>query len=112
MTTKNTGIWLNRGIYDSPYDAFTNYMNILGDFIKRVDSLYPIDIDNEELNSLLTTIRNQNEEIAELQKEVAKWKTKAEKEIKSTKVTTQKKNSEKPASKSKKGSIKKEEIKA
>ena len=87
-------------------------MNILGDFIKRVDSLYPIDIDNEELKSLLTTIRNQNEEIAELQKEVAKWKTKAEKEIKSTKVTTQKKNSEKPATKSKKGSIKKEEIKA
>ena len=43
MTTKNTGIWLNRGIYDSPYDAFTNYMNILADFIKRVDSLYPAD---------------------------------------------------------------------
>ena len=30
MTTKNNGMWLNRGIYDSPYDAFTNYMNILG----------------------------------------------------------------------------------
>ena len=80
MTTKNTGIWLNRGIYDSPYDAFTNYMNILGDFIKRVDSLYPIDVDNEELNSLLTTIKNQGEEIADLQKEVAKWHNKAEKE--------------------------------
>ena len=79
MTTKNTGIWLNRGIYDSPYDAFTNYMNILGDFIKRVDSLYPVDVDNEELNSLLTTIKNQGEEIAELQKEVTKWQAKAEK---------------------------------
>ena len=56
MTTKNTGIWLNRGIYDSPYDAFTNYMNILGDFINRVDSLYPEGIYNEELNSLLTLI--------------------------------------------------------
>ena len=50
MTTKNSGVGLNRGIYESPYDAFTNYMNILGDFIKRVDSLYPVDIDNEELN--------------------------------------------------------------
>lgn len=79
MTTKNTGIWLNRGIYDSPYDAFTNYMNILGDFIKRVDSLYPVDVDNEELNSLLTTINNQGKEIAELQKEAAKWQAKAEK---------------------------------
>lgn len=68
MTTKNTGLWLDRGIYDSPYDAFTNYMNILGDFIKRVDSLYPEDVDNEELNSLLTTIRNQGEEIERLHK--------------------------------------------
>ncbi len=71
MTTKNTGLWLDRGIYDSPYDAFTNYMNILGDFISRVDSLYPIDIDNEELNSLLTTIRNQGEEIEELHRELS-----------------------------------------
>ena len=58
MTTRST-ILLNRGIYDSPYDAFTNYMNILGDFLNRVNSLFPEDIDNEELNSLLTTIQNQ-----------------------------------------------------
>lgn len=79
MTTKNTGLNIDRGIYDSAYDAFTNYMNILGDFIKRVNSLYPVDVDNEELNSLLTTIKNQGEEIEELQKEVAKWKAKVEK---------------------------------
>ena len=85
MTTKNTGVWLNRGIYDSPYDAFTNYMNILGDFIKRVNSLYPEDIDNEELNSLLTTIKNQGEEIAELHKEVDKLQAKAEKAAKTVK---------------------------
>ena len=85
MTTKNTGVWLNRGIYDSPYDAFTNYMNILGDFIKRVNSLYPEDIDNEELNSLLTTIKNQGEEIAELHKEVDRLQAKAEKAAKTVK---------------------------
>ncbi len=72
MTTKETGIALNRGIYDSPFDAFTNYMNILGDFISRVNSLYPVDMDNEELNSLLTTIKNQGEEIVVLNKEVEK----------------------------------------
>ena len=72
MTTKQTGIWLNRGIYDGPFDAFTNYMNILGDFISRVNSLYPVDMDNEELNSLLTTIKNQGEEIEVLNKEVEK----------------------------------------
>ncbi len=76
MTTKNTGIWLNRGIYDSPYDAFTNYMNILGDFISRVNSLYPVDMDNEELNSLLTTIKNQGEEVELLNKELAKVQAK------------------------------------
>ena len=74
MTTKNTGLWIERGIYDSAYDAFTNYMNIVGDFIARVDSLYPADMDNEELNSLLTTIKNQGEEIAALTKELEKAK--------------------------------------
>ena len=79
MTTKQSCVGLNRGIYESPFDAFTNYMNILGDFIKRVDSLYPVDIDNEELNALLTTIQNQGTEIEELHKELAKAQTKLEK---------------------------------
>lgn len=80
MTTKNNGLGLNRGIYESPYDAFTNYMNILGDFIKRVESLYPIDIDNEELNALLTTIKNQGDEINELHKELDNIRGKLDKE--------------------------------
>ena len=79
MTTKNTGMWIERGIYDSPFDAFTNYMNIVGDIISRVDSLYPVDMDNEELNSLLTTIKNQGEEIAALTKELEKAQKKLEK---------------------------------
>ncbi len=80
MNTKKSLIPLNRGIYDSAYDAFTNYMNILGDFISRVNSLFPEDMDNEELNSLLTTIRNQGEEIATLRKELEKSQTKLAKE--------------------------------
>ena len=71
MTTKDTGVFLNRGIYDSPFDAFTNYMNILGDFLKRVNSLYPVDMDNEELGSLLTTIKNQGEELEALRSQLA-----------------------------------------
>jgi alpha-amylase len=84
MTTKENSVSMNRGIYDGPYDAFTNYMNILGDFINRVNSLYPVDMDNEELNSLLTTIRNQGQEIEILQKELDKYKKKAEKATKKT----------------------------
>jgi len=79
MTTKHTGLYIERGIYDSPFDAFTNYMNIVGDFIARVDSLYPADMDNEELNSLLTTIKNQGEEIAALTKDLEKAQKKLEK---------------------------------
>ena len=100
MTTKQSGVGLNRGIYESPFDAFTNYMNILGDFIKRVDSLYPVDIDNEELNALLTTIQNQGAEIEELHKELEKAQAKLEKikaaEKKESKATA-KSAAEKPA---------------
>ncbi len=57
--------------YETPYQAFTNYMNVLSDFIVRVEEQYPLSIENEELNSLLITIRNQSKEIEELHREVA-----------------------------------------
>ena len=79
MTTKNMGVGFYRGIYDSPYDAFTNYMNILGDFINRVNALYPLDIDNDELESLLTTIKNQGDEIEMKDKEITRLKARLEK---------------------------------
>lgn len=56
--------------YESPYSAFTNYMNALADFIVRVEDQYPLEIENEELNSLLLTIRNQAQEIELLNREV------------------------------------------
>lgn len=79
MTTKPSQVGINRGIYSSPFDAFTNYMNILGDFISRVNSLYPEDVDNDELSSLLTTIKNQDEEIDMKNKEIVRLQTKIEK---------------------------------
>ena len=79
MTTKATSVGLDRGIYSGAFDAFTNYMKILGDFINRVNSLYPEEIDNDQLNSLLTTIRNQGEEIEVKDKEITRLKTKIEK---------------------------------
>ncbi len=79
MTTKPSGVALDRGIYSDAFDAFTNYMNILGDFINRVNTLYSEDIDNEELNSLLTTIKNQGDEIAMKDKEISRLQAKVEK---------------------------------
>ena len=67
MSTKHYNLF---SPYDNPYDAFNNYMNVLSDFILRVQAQFPASIENEELNSLLTTIRNQNEEISNLKKEL------------------------------------------
>ena len=49
-------------------------MNVLADFIVRVEEQYPMNIEDEELNSLLTTIRNQAREIETLNKEVATYR--------------------------------------
>ncbi len=79
MTTKPSNVGLDRGIYNGPFDAFTNYMNILGDFINRVNALYPQEIENDELNALLTTIRNQGDEIEMKDKEITRLKARLEK---------------------------------
>lgn len=76
MTTKNSVMGVDRGIFSSPFDAFTNYMNILGDFISRVNSLYPEEVENEQLNSLLTTIKNQGDEIVLKNAEIERLQTK------------------------------------
>ena len=45
-------------------------MNVLSDFLIRVREQFPEEIENEELNALLLTIRNQEKEIEELNREV------------------------------------------
>lgn len=67
--------------YDSPYSAFTNYMNVLSDFLIRVEEQYPESIGNEELNSLLLTIKNQENEINQLNREVEMLRTNNEKDV-------------------------------
>lgn len=78
MSTKNLADGASHAAfspYDSPFAAFTNYMNVLADFLVRVEEQYPESIDNEELNSLLLTIRNQSSEIESLKKEVKTLRT-------------------------------------
>lgn len=120
MTTKPSNVGLDRGIYSSPFDAFTNYMNILGDFISRVNSLYPEDIDNDQLDSLLTAIKNQGDEIEMKDNEIIRLKTRlakaledneklnkkverlSEKKTAATKTATKKKTAAKPKAETKK----------
>jgi len=71
MSHKNSS-WSH---YESPYDAFTNYMNVLADFLERVDAQYPTTIENEELNALLKTINSLETETEQLKKEIKKLKT-------------------------------------
>lgn len=105
MSTKN----MNDGAvhamfspYETPFQAFTNYMNVLADFIVRVEEQYPLSIENEELNSLLTTIRNQATEIEVLNKEVASMRNNLEhlnEEHATRQAVAEGKQAEKPAKK-------------
>ncbi len=105
MTTKPSNCNIDRGIYDGPFDAFTNYMNILGDFISRVRALYG-GIDNDQLEQMLTTITNLGKELDVKEKEIQRLQTKLSKldpdsatrqpEKKPAKKATAKKASAKP----------------
>ena len=79
MTTKPMQVNMYRSIYDSPYDAFTNYMNILGDFLKRVRDLFSEDVENDELNSLYTQITNLDKELAVKENEISRLRARLEK---------------------------------
>jgi len=56
-----------------------NYMNILADFLERVDAQYPTTIENEELNELLKTIDHQEKEIETLEDELKKLRVRKSK---------------------------------
>jgi alpha-amylase len=66
----------NGSHFESPYEAFMNYMNVLADFLERVEAQYPTTIENEELNELLKTINHQEKEIESLENELQKLKAK------------------------------------
>ena len=105
MTTKPSNVGLDRGIYSSPFDAFTNYMNILGDFLRRVDQLYPADVDNDQLENYMTSLKNMEEEIEVKDKEIVRLQAKIEKiekeaeKLRADKAKTAKAPAKKPADK-------------
>ncbi len=112
MSTKNLGDGASHAAfspYDSPFSAFTNYMNVLADFEVRVREQFPEEIGNEELNSLLLTISNQAQEIESLNKEVKNLRTNilnADDSVHAPMLPEEDEKSAKKAS-AKKGSVKK-----
>ncbi|NVO11612.1 MAG: polysaccharide deacetylase family protein [Bacteroidales bacterium] len=106
--------------YDTPYEAFINFMNILSDFTLRIDNkikeLAPIpNIKPEEIDSMLKTLLDRVKELKKLQQEnLGKEKTvnkRAEKKVSTTKnVTVSKTKKTKEIAKAKPVSTKKETI--
>jgi alpha-amylase len=58
--------------YESPYEAFMNYMNVLSDFSLRLDSIVPEDETAEKISSLKKTIDEKDAKIKTLEKELKK----------------------------------------
>jgi alpha-amylase len=68
--------------YDTPYDAFMNYMNVLSDFEIRIDRCIPDDTGQKEISKLNSLIREkeliidqQNTEIESLKHKQARRKS-------------------------------------
>ena len=89
MSTK-MGAYVPFSPYDSSFDAFTNYMNIVSDMEIRLKQEFPEEVENEELNPLLKQINEQGKEIEKLQAKLEK----AEKKLSDMKAAAKK-----PASK-------------
>ena len=79
MTTKPQAVPMLRSFYDSAFDAFTNYMNILGDFLKRVNDLFSENVENDELNALYTQIANLGDELTVKENEISVLRARLEK---------------------------------
>ncbi|MCK5730912.1 MAG: glycoside hydrolase family 57 protein [Draconibacterium sp.] len=58
--------------FDSPYEAFINYMNVLSDFKIRLDSLTPENEEKGEIAKLRKTINKNKEKIKILKAKIAK----------------------------------------
>lgn len=60
--------------FDSPYDAYINYMNVLSDFIIRVNAAVPENEQEQELATLAAIIFEKNKEIEKYENEINKYK--------------------------------------
>lgn len=74
MATKffaNGGNKAYQNPYQTPYDAFINYMNVLTDFSQRLRQSVPSN-ESEELANLKETIKKQQAEISQMEKMLVK----------------------------------------
>ncbi|GAF03601.1 glycoside hydrolase family 57 protein [Saccharicrinis fermentans] len=65
--------------YESPYQAFINYMNILSDFSLRLNAAVPENSEEESISHLTHILKEKEEMIAKLEARVNKLRTKKKK---------------------------------
>jgi alpha-amylase len=65
--------------YESPYDAFMNYMNVLSDFEMRIDTACPGDGVEKETTQLRKKLETKDKSIEKLEKEVSTLRRKLKK---------------------------------
>ncbi len=77
--------------YESPYEAFINYMNVLSDFELRLNSFVPENKAEKEIAALNKLIEEKDEKLRKYQHEITRLQAKKKKtpETKQPKVTTQ-----------------------
>lgn len=88
--------------YQSPYDAFINYMNILNDFSLRVEAHAPENRRDIEMAALMDTIQEKDDKIVRIENELQRLRKRANKQQAQTKnksKTAAKKSSTSSASK-------------
>ena len=74
MATKffaNGGNKAYQNPYQTPYEAFINYMNVLTDFTQRLKQSVPVG-EGEEIASLKQTIEKQQAEISQMERQLVK----------------------------------------
>lgn len=79
--------------YDTPYEAFINFMNILSDFTLRVNNCITQQFDSsqiqpDEVNGIINTLEARIKELKKLQKKAPAKKTVTSKSSKSKKTST------------------------
>jgi alpha-amylase len=74
--------------YESPYEAFINYMNVLSDFKLRLDAYVPQDEVDQQISALKKILAEKDAKIQKLERDHTKKRT-APKAIKDTEPTTE-----------------------
>ena len=81
--------------FDSPYEAFINYMNVLSDFALRLDKLVPENELTRQLSVYQKTIDEKEAKIKKLESELKKKNTRKKETKKEETVKPQRKTAEK-----------------